>query len=275
MRAVARNLIGLAVIAACVLVSHPIQAQGDERDAAIQKKLKEEFSLTTTTADRTDIVKAGTVVTLQVNGLQMCGVQSLAPLPNNYKNGKISVSFGDKMVWGLVAVKPGTNLSDIPQRTFVAGEKFWITEFSSQKNGVFLHFYSDPYNDVRYYAQLKIPYPKGTHPPADDVLTMIAEVVVPDAPVEHASSPAAPVPPPVPAPIETRRDPVYAPIPPPPPPADAPLPAPPTVAVGQTKDQVLAILGPPQRVAKAATKEIDYYPDMKVIFTNGKVTDIR
>jgi hypothetical protein len=58
---------------------------------------------------------------------------------------------------------------------------------------------------------------------------------------------------------------------------DAPAPpaAPKTVSLGQTKDQVVAILGQSQKVASVGAKEIDYYTDMKVIFVDGKVTDVQ
>ena len=60
-----------------------------------------------------------------------------------------------------------------------------------------------------------------------------------------------------------------APPPPPPPPA-------PSVAMGQTKDQVTAAFGEPQRKAAAGAKEIFFYTDlkMKVTFTGGKVSGI-
>jgi hypothetical protein len=38
---------------------------------------------------------------------------------------------------------------------------------------------------------------------------------------------------------------------------------------------VVIIMGQPQKVVSLGTKEIDYYPDMKVIFINGKVTDVQ
>jgi ATP:corrinoid adenosyltransferase len=60
-------------------------------------------------------------------------------------------------------------------------------------------------------------------------------------------------------------------IAPPPPPADAP---PPTIAIGQTKDQVTAAFGQPVRIAKLGVKEIYYYKDMKVTFTSGKVSNV-
>jgi hypothetical protein len=60
-------------------------------------------------------------------------------------------------------------------------------------------------------------------------------------------------------------------IAPPPPPADAP---PPTIDVGQTMDQVTAGFGQPLRVARVGAKTIFYYKDMKVTFTNGKVSNV-
>jgi hypothetical protein len=63
-------------------------------------------------------------------------------------------------------------------------------------------------------------------------------------------------------------------IAPPPPPADAPPPTPPTIALGQTMDQVTTAFGQPLKLAKVGTKTILYYKDMKVTFTNGKVSDV-
>jgi hypothetical protein len=51
--------------------------------------------------------------------------------------------------------------------------------------------------------------------------------------------------------------------------------APETVDLGQTTDQVQAILGAPVRVANVGPKVIYYYNDMKVVFTDGKVTDVQ
>jgi hypothetical protein len=75
----------------------------------------------------------------------------------------------------------------------------------------------------------------------------------------------------VPAPASAAPAAPMAAIPPPPPPTDA---APPTISIGQTKDQVTAAFGQPQRAAKLGAKEIYYYKDMKVTFTNGKVSNV-
>ncbi len=51
--------------------------------------------------------------------------------------------------------------------------------------------------------------------------------------------------------------------------------APASVNVGQTTDQVQAALGAPSRVANLGPKVIYYYSGMKVVFKNGKVTDVQ
>jgi len=48
-----------------------------------------------------------------------------------------------------------------------------------------------------------------------------------------------------------------------------------TIALGQTMDEVVGILGPPQKKVNLGTKEIYFYPDMKVIFISGKVADVQ
>jgi hypothetical protein len=163
----------------------------------------------------------------------------------------------------LGSVEQGVNHLNVPQRKFVSGEKVWITGALIKEDGVILQLYSDAYDNVRYFGQIKFPFAKKTIPPADEMMKTIAEVVTADAP---EGSDASAAPPPA-APSQQ--------IAPPPPPADAAPVQPKTISVGQTKDQVVEILGQPGRVAKIGAKEIDYYPDMKVIFVNGKVTDIQ
>jgi hypothetical protein len=59
-------------------------------------------------------------------------------------------------------------------------------------------------------------------------------------------------------------------------PQGGPAPAPtPTVAIGQTPDQVAAELGSPQQIIDLGAKKIYKYPDMKVVFMNGKVSDVQ
>ena len=51
--------------------------------------------------------------------------------------------------------------------------------------------------------------------------------------------------------------------------------APPTISLGQTPDQVRAAVGEPTRIINLGPKYIYIYPDMKVIFENGVVSDVQ
>jgi hypothetical protein len=140
-------------------------------------------------------------------------------------------------------------------------EKCWVTGIQAQKDGVLIQLYSDPYDDIRYYGNLKIPYPnKKEVPSADVALQTVAEVLT-VVPSDNQGGQQVVAPPPAPLPE----------IAPPPPPADAP---PPTIALGQTMDQVTSGFGQPLKVAKTGVKSIFYYKDMKITFTNGKVSDV-
>jgi len=56
-----------------------------------------------------------------------------------------------------------------------------------------------------------------------------------------------------------------------PPPAAAPV----EISVGQTIEQVTAAMGQPKQIVKAGAKQIYVYPDLKVTFVNGKVSDVQ
>jgi hypothetical protein len=161
------------------------------------------------------------------------------------------------MAWGMQLAPANQQTTAIAQRKFVTGEKFWVTDYSIKPDGVVFVFYSDPYNDVRYYGQLKFPFAKNVVPPADDMMKTIEEVITAEADTQEA----APADNAAPAPAQA--------------PAPQPASPPKTIALGQTTDQVVGILGQPQKIVNLGTKQMYFYPDMKVIFTNGKVTDVQ
>lgn len=264
------------VIALLALGSLLVYGQDADSKVDLQNKLGSQFVLTKLTADKSDIVSAGSILALQKDGLLMYELASPMPPMNTYKNGKIGQGwsgFGRDI--GITLLASGNNTAaNYHRRRFVAGEKFWVTGYTLQNDGILFQFYSDPYDDVRYYGQLKLPFPKGHMPPADKVMSMIAEVLTVQP---NEAEPAAQQPPPQTAAQapEAAQEQALAPIAPPPPPADTPPPPPKTIAIGQTRDQVMAILGQPQKVVKLPTKEMLYYPDMKVILVKAKVTDVQ
>lgn len=267
MRTLTRYTAGL--IAAVVLMcAAAVFAQDDAPKSAIEQRLKAQFALTKLTADRRDIVTPGSVVVLQKDGLQMCSTDAKVPITNTYKGGKISWNFGAKMAWNAAVGMSGQKASVLPQRKFVTGEKFWITGYQVSGDNVTLTFVSDPFDDIRYAGQLKFPAPKGSSLSADEVMKMISEVLTADNSSQNAS--AAPEQSAAAAP-----QPAFQPVEPPPPPSDAAPAGPKTIELGQTRSQVVEILGTPQKIANLGNKEIDYYPDMKVVFIKGKVTDVQ
>ena len=280
---------GLAAMAAVLTVG--IQAQAGDPATLIQAKLVSQVKVTKPTADHSDIVTAGDVVVLQKDGLMMCSSSSSYAFSNTYSGGVLAANYNNRakdaaksFFKGHLPFGGGGSVTDAANngcasRKFVAGEKFWITGIAVQKDGILVSTFSDPYpdpqgNQVRYYGEIKFPLQKGSVPPPDDFAKTFSELITVQPPDDSskggqadqggqaAQAPAA-APAPAPAPI--------ADIAPPPPPSDAP---PPTIAIGQPRDQVTAGFGQPVRIAKLGAKEIFYYKDMKVTFTNGKVSNV-
>lgn len=277
---------GFAV--AAVILSSGLQAQPGDPATLIQEKLISQIKLTKTTADRSDIVTAGDVVVLHKDGLMMCSSDSSYAFSNTYSNGVLSANYKNRAkdavksfgmghipVFGSGVSAGDAANNGCPSRKFVAGEKFWITGIVAQKDGILVRTYTDPYNDVRFYGEIKFPFAKGSVPAADDFAKTVSEVITVQPSDDQGGQgdqgaqggqpeqQAAPAPAAAPAPPPMQE------IAPPPPPADAP-----TISIGQTKAQVTATFGQPVKTAKVGAKEIYYYKDMKVTFSNGKVSDV-
>ncbi|MFY9854917.1 MAG: hypothetical protein WAK26_13665 [Terracidiphilus sp.] len=291
-----QRLCAVVFVTAAAINCAGMQAQAGDSIAQIQAKLVSQLKLTKPTADRSDIVTAGDVVVLQKDGLTMCSTASSYAFSNTYANGVLSANYNNRAkdaaksyakAFGLsrLGLGGGASVTDAANngcasRKFVAGEKFWITGIVAQKDGILVSTFSDPFGDNRYYGEIKFPFAKGAVPPVDEFVKTFAEVITVQPPDDSGnqgnqgdqggqSNQAAAAPAPAPAPA-----PAAAPMPmiaPPPPPADAP---PPTIALGQTKSQVTTAFGQPVRMAKLGVKEIYYYKDMKVTFTNGKVSNV-
>lgn len=260
MRPVTRFL-ALIILAGVTLSTH---AQDPKID--VQHRMESLYVLTKITSDRTDIVTPGSILVLHKDGLVLCSTDAVAPLTNVYKNGALTPA---KFQWSVAEGMGGQNINEVKQRTFVTGEKVWIVGNQVKDDGIVLTVYSDPYQDIRYYGQVKILFNKKSVPPADDLMKTIAEVVT----VDSGNNVAGNSQPPPSAPAQPPSTP--KPIPPPPAPVDAPPPPPKSISLGQSRDQVVAAFGQPQKIVSLGSKEILYYPDMKVTLVNSKVTDVQ
>jgi hypothetical protein len=276
-------------LVAMAMFSVGVAAQAGDPGTMAKEKLLSQVKLTKATADRSDIITAGDIVLLHKDGLMMCSSTSSYGFSNTYAGGVLTANYNNRakdaaksFFKSRLPFGGGGGVADAANngcasRKFLAGEKFWITEVDLQKDGILVATFSDPYpdpsgNQVRYYGEIKFPFTNGVVPPPDAFLQEFSEVITVaptddqggqgGAQPEQAAAPAAPPA----APAAPMPD-----IAPPPPPSDTP---PPTIELGQTIDQVTASFGQPLSEAKLGAKVIYKYKDMKVTFTNGKVTNV-
>jgi hypothetical protein len=253
----------------------------------IEQQLGAQYALTTPTADNTDIVTAGAVLVLQKKGLTTGAATSNVPIQNSYKDGQIKTGamgaisrFSHLGIPGIPSAPSA--ISNTPTRVFVNGEKVYVTKIELKGNNLIFTLFSDAYDNVHYKATLSFDFTKQVIASNDfaKVQQTLGEVFTIDtsanagAATQGGAPAAAPEAPPAPIAPPAAPDPVLAPVPPPPPPPDQPAAPPQTIEIGQTVDQVTAILGAPQKVAKLPGKEIYFYKNLKVTFKSGKVSDV-
>jgi hypothetical protein len=255
-RAITRSSIAAAIMLSCLGTSPRSAGQG------LEQKLEAQYALTKPTADKSDIVTAGAVLILQKDRLIMYSTSTQVPPQNTYQNGRLSEgAFGahEKVQsFGNLIGHPTPH--NVQTRQFVTGEKFWVTKIEVQPDGVVFTLFSDPIQDVRYYSTLKFIYPKGSTPDPDQMLSTVAEVFkvqqddsakADDSGNQQQGAAAGDA---------NQQQPA----------AQA---APATVQIGQTPDDVIGILGQPEKIVNLGAKQIYVYKDLKVTFMNGKVTD--
>jgi hypothetical protein len=240
---------------------------------SLQSQLEGKYQLTKPTDDKSDIVTAGAVLVLQKDKLLMYPTSTQVPPVNTYSGGRLSEgAYGvHQKLQGFGSMIGHPPPQTVQGRQFVTGEKFWVTSIAVQPDGVLFTLFSDPYQDIRYYSQLKFIYPKGSNLSADQVLSLVAEVLTVQAD-DSAKSDDGGNQQQAAAGGDANQQPAAA--------ADAPAAAPAapaappaTVEMGQTPDQVTAILGQPDKILNLGTKQIYVYKDLKVTFVKGKVTD--
>jgi len=218
------------------------------------------------------VVQPGSVLTIQQGGLLGVPPDHLVGCAAKFQNGQM------KAAGGFCAAM----VKDV-SRFFQVGEKVYPVKIdvNVKKEEISFKLVScDDCNGINppsfYKADLTFQFPKGylEGAQAGELQQTIAQVLTPDdAGAQQAQSqPASPARPA--APVAQAPPPPVAPPPPiapPPPPADQP---PATIGLGQTVDQVVGSLGQPVRIANVGAKQIYFYKDLKVTFTNGKVSDV-
>jgi hypothetical protein len=288
---------GAALAAACPCI---FGLNPNAKDA-LEQKLKEQYTLTKLTADRTGIVTAGAVLTLKKDGLILTPSSGIDVSGNSYKDGRITPGAvgrasqaADRLrtlfnrVPGIPNAPPAPAAPTNPTRKFVAGEKLNVTKIEAKDRAVEFEVYSvQAYSDIYYRGTLSFPY-QGAVPSPDAMLATVGEVFGVDPTEDSRSGQAASQPAPGGGPLPVANAPPrptqptipdqpsgkhYDDIPPPPPPPPD-TPAPPKLDLNLTLDQVVALLGQPLSTSMDGEKRIYLFKGWKITFVKGKVADI-
>jgi hypothetical protein len=287
----------LAVLVLAICTTSVFANQASDL-AAIKQRLLSQFTLTQ--GDNSGIQTPGTIAVLKAYGLILNPDSSLGQCladshENVVKGGIITQPKTDRRLSFMIQFLPAANgIPPCPQHIFFGNDEgLWVTNIDVTKSGITFYFLSDPYEGIMYSGPLKFVFEKGPIPSPDQATAMVAEVLTPRAPeAEAAPQPTLqvqrtllPVQPNVSsgqpsqgsqgsatAP-QSQQNPSISDIPAPPSPTDTNH-EPPTISLGETKDQVIAAFGQPDRIANLGVNQILFYQTMKVTLTNGKVTNV-
>ncbi len=216
-----------------LLVARPSGAA--ERNRALEESLKAKYELAKAGTDWVRVTKPGTVLVVQKEGILTDLALSMPPM-NKVVDGNVTQSKGF-----MAFMSSSEN-----QRVLKPGDKLYVDQIVVKGNEVvFFVFTCDTYEvhirgttrQTRYKAVLAFQFPQGFLETADagGVKKVIDKVLVPEAEMGA---------------VNTK-----------------------TIELGQTPEQVEAILGKPEKIVKLGSKVTYIYKDMKVIFVDGKVAD--
>lgn len=138
-------------------------AQSDSL-STIQQALTAKYKVSSITADNTMAI-TGSDLTLKKGGVICAETTNMLVLANTYKSGKIAHGLFGQMASGAAAT-----------RTFVAGEKLWVTGIEVKNKGVTFSLISDDYSGVRYRGSLTFPFSRSEPPSVQEALAMVGEV---------------------------------------------------------------------------------------------------
>lgn len=210
---------------------------------SIEQQLLTRYPPTKLAGDKLRIVTPGTVLVVQMGGMAASPLNEFA-FANNYKDGRIKRSAASALI------------HDAKSRDLIVGEKVYLLKTEVKDNGVVFSIQScvacdgaeiDLYQ-MGFRASLTFQYAKGYLETADfaQIQRDIGQVFT----VVGMRNPEPVAPPTVQAP-------------------------PTKISLGQTIEEVTANLGRPDKVVDLGSKKIYVYPDLKITFQDGKVSDVQ
>jgi len=235
-------------------------------------------------ADHNQVTKDGTTMELKCAGIYSLPA-ALPPPENTVLDGKIkSLNFVQKSF-----------LEKFGAHVLQTGDKVYITKIESKGDvkGDAIRFViqsADSYDvtgqssQQKFTASVSFHFKKGYLDEAapDEVEQAIEAIMAPDTGSDQAQSgnnsqgsdaqaqqqgPSKPRPTPPPPQQQAVAPPPQAP--------PAPSGPPPTISIGESSTQVLQAMGMPQQMIDLGKKKTFVYKNMKIIFTDDKVSDIQ
>ncbi|HEY6347964.1 MAG TPA: hypothetical protein VI636_01015 [Candidatus Angelobacter sp.] len=251
MRTKARLILAIQTfVAGLALVSCLAKAQ-DTPSAPLADQLKAQYTLAKTTGyqDTFQVVQSGTVLVIQKDGIWGSPPSDMTLLVNKYQDGQLhppgQFSLGMKKVKRRFSVGEKVYAARIDVNAGKDSISIWLLECGSC-NGT---------NDAdSYKADLVFQFGKGTLQKmgVPDVMDTIGQVLAFDQPAQTAQDQQP----------QAQQDQTQD------PPAQTQ-----NIHAGQTVDEVVNALGPPQKKVDLGSKQIFIYKDLKVTFKDGKVAD--
>ena len=280
----------LSVSAFCALAASTAFAFDKGSTDGVVGVLIKKYPLTATTPDHSQITHDGVQLSLKQAGVYSFALKQpkfstfslkTAMDPRNF--GMVDNKVSDGQVEKQNSLVSG-GCSSGNCHVFQTGEKVYVTKIESKndsKNDI-LKFTIISAENIdggdgaeRYGATVSFKLKKGllNEGSPDDIEQIVETVLGPaddsssDSKQQTASNDAAP--PEKPAAPPKRA----APAPPPPPAAPAAAPAP--LSIGETSSQVLQAYGMPTKIVDLGKKKTFFYKDIKVIFTDDKISDMQ
>ena len=248
--------------------------QGQSPDAAapsLQDLLKTQYKLTRVGSDSGGfkVLEPGTVVVAK-NPAIMATANAGPHVPSKDLFGLCNNTFKH----GALSVKKGCATTSLGAKFLPVGDKLYITKFEVKEKDNKISFNlveCDTCNGTSGSMKVEISFefaPKflDTAEPGQ-VTDVIGEVFYPDAAATRAAAAGEVAAPPASAAQPTQADAAAQ-------PASQPAATGPTVKMGDTPQQVIAILGNPIGVKPGGGKVVYQYKDFKVIFVGGRVAGV-
>lgn len=221
-----------------MLLALPIHSPANDEKNGLKEALEAKYGLTKVSWDKVRVTDPGPVYVLKAEGVNADRATDMTMLVNKVVNGHVEQpkGFGASM------------FSKQTTKQFKPGERLYLTKIEIKDEGLLFWFISTETSDysehgstkqTRYRAVLGFEIPKASMEASqiDDIKKIVDPIVLLETDAQAANTK--------------------------------------TVELGQTPDQVKAAVGAPDKIIKLGTKDIYVYKDMKVVFVDGKVSDVQ